>query len=385
MTRQPILLAFGALLLVRFAAAQTITRPEVSIHATIVANGFYNSGRTNNSDVPAFSLTSIPGEPSSSIGGAIRQTRFRIEIRADSVLGGELFGELDTDFFGGQQPSTGGRTHPLLRVRRAYAEIRWPSVSVLVGQEAPPLFGVNPVSVASTGTPLFGAAGNLWLWLPQIRATGWLTPNARVRVGLEGTVLAPNAGEAQSAFATEPDASEIAGRPSLEARLVGRWTAAGREGEIGAGVHQGWLRNGLGERVDSRAVGASAIVPLGSFVEVRGEVFAGEALAGLGGGGVAQNLSGGQPVSTRGGWGQLVLLPASTVELGVGFGFDDPDDDDLGVASARANNQVVAASVTWRPAPVLVGLEVRRIGTRYLTLEDRAMNTHINLAVGIEF
>ena len=47
-------------------------------------------------------------------------------------------GEVDVDFFGGQQPSTGGRTHPIPRLRRAYGELRWSHVSLLVGQEAPP-------------------------------------------------------------------------------------------------------------------------------------------------------------------------------------------------------------------------------------------------------
>jgi hypothetical protein len=156
--------------------------------------------------------------------------------------GAALHGELDVDFHGGQQPSGGGRTHPVLRIRRVFAEARWTGVTLLVGQEAPPLFEISPSSLASSGFPGFASAGNLWLWLPQIRLTGWLTPAARVRLGLEGTLLAPSAGEPQDPFLTQPDRAERSGRPSLEGRIVARWGEGTSLAELGAGGHYGWRR-----------------------------------------------------------------------------------------------------------------------------------------------
>ncbi len=369
-------------------AGQSSGGVDVSIHGSIVLNAFRNSGRTNNVDVPTIAL--LPDQNplgNRSLGAAVRQTRLRVDVRHESVLGGRLFGALDGDFFGGQQPSNGGRTHPLLRLRRAFAEIRWPGGTVLVGQEAPPLFGVSPVSVASTGFPLFASAGNLWLWLPQIRATGWLTRNRAVRLGVEATVMAPNAGEPVEPFLTQPDRAEASGRPGIEARVVGRWRVGGREGEAGIGLHRGWLAAPGGGRISSRAFGASVIAPVARTVEVRGEYFRGQALGGLGGGGIGQTVgTTGAPIRSAGGWVQLVLLPAASVELGLGAGQDNPRDADLSGPTSRSRNRVWSVNATWRPTPVILGIELRRLATSFgVPGSVTATNNHLNLSAGIEF
>jgi hypothetical protein len=62
-----------------------------------------------------------------------------VEVRTTGAEfgGGGLAGELDVDFFGGQQPSTGGRTFPLLRLRRAFAEYSRARLAVFAGQGKP--------------------------------------------------------------------------------------------------------------------------------------------------------------------------------------------------------------------------------------------------------
>jgi hypothetical protein len=364
--------------------AQSASGLDVSVHATMLMSGFRNSGRFNNADVPTVALVGTTG---SAFGGTVRQTRVGLTAAHESVLGGRLFAELDADFFGGQQPSGGGRTHPLLRIRRAYAEIRWPTATLLVGQESPALFGVSPRSIAASGFPQLASAGNLWLWLPQIRLTKWFSEDpARFRVGLEGALVAPNGGEPVDPFLTQPDLAEQSGRPNLEGRILARWRQGGRDGEIGVGGHLGWV-GPEATRVTSRAVGASVVAPMGSVFEVRGEVFSGQALAGLGGGGIGQNLLGGEPVETKGGWVQAVLLPTKEVEVGLSAGVDDPDDGAL-PTTARFRNRAVAANLTWRRAPVVAGFEFRRITTDYRTPAAAgvtARGSHLHLGLGIEF
>ena len=372
------------------AAAQSAQGPEIRFHGLLLVNGFHNSARVNNSDVPTVVLpadTATRPLPESALGASVRQTRVWITATVADFHGAALTGELDTDFFGGQQPSTGGRTHPVLRIRRVFAEIRWPSVSLLVGQEAPPLFEVSPSTLASTGFPGFAGSGNLWLWLPQVRLTGWLTPGSRVRVGLEGTVLAPSAAELQQdAFLTQPDRAERSGRPAFQGRVVARWGEGATAGDVGLGGHYGWLAIPGDSLVSSQALGASARIPLGERLELRGELFTGQALAGLGGGGIAQNLSPtGQPVDTKGGWGQLILRPWHDHEIGVGYGMDDPDDSDL-PATGRLRNTGFAAHVMLRFLPAIVAFEYRLLETRYSTPGpgDRR-NHHLNLAAAFEF
>lgn len=370
-------------------AAQEPAGVDVTLHGTILVNGFRNSATVNNADVPTTVVPPDPADPlaDASLGATVRQTRLRVLASVADFHGAALAGELDFDLFGGQQPSSGGRTHPVARIRRAFAEARWPRLAVLVGQEAPPVFELSPSSPASVGFPGFAAAGNLWLWLPQVRVTWWALPvrPEGIRLAVEGTVLAPSAGEPQEPFLTEPDRAERSGRPGLEGRLRLQW---GDEegGEVSAGGHLGWLAMEDGRREEQRAIGVLARVPVGRHVELRGEFFAGEALGGLGGGGIGQSLGPGGAIATHGGWGQLLVRPVPALEFGLGYGVDDPDDGDAAFAGARLRNEVIAGQATWRVAPVLLGAEIRRMETEYAPADGGVRrNTHLNLAAGLEF
>ncbi|MGH9259848.1 MAG: hypothetical protein ACRD08_08130, partial [Acidimicrobiales bacterium] len=101
----------------------------------LLVNGFYNSAGVNNADVPQLATLDTLGV--SGGGGTVRQTRLGVSLTEPNVLGGGFTGEVDVDFFGGQQPSSGGRTFPLLRLRRVVGTLAWRKVKVLVGQESP--------------------------------------------------------------------------------------------------------------------------------------------------------------------------------------------------------------------------------------------------------
>ena len=363
-------------------AAQEGSRLQGSVHGLILMNAFYTSEDVNNSDVPQFVLPATAGPERSTSSATVRQSRVTLTGLAPEFAGGQLIGELDVDFFGGQQPSTGGRTFPLLRIRKAFAELAWSQFAVLAGQESPPIAEVSPSSIASIGFPGFAGSGNLWLWIPQIRLSADLQPMGGIRLGAEVAALAPTSGEPQGPFVTQPDAAERSGRPFVQGRVRSRWGAGEQEGEISVGGHYGWLRDSTGGLINSSAVVVSVWTPLAGGFELRGEAFTGEALAGLGGGGIGQNMvRNGVPVATKGGWAQLNYRVRS-LELGVGGGIDDPDDDDL-VAASRLRNATFEGHLIWRPLPVVIGLEGRGIRTLYSTGTRSA--GHVNLGIGVEF
>src|SRR5881392_2477485 len=195
-------------------AAQTPPSPPapakrtVELTGLVLVNGFFTNARVNNSDVPQFA-DSLPS--ASAIGGTIRQTRLGLLVTDPDVLRGSFSGEVDVDFYGGQQPSSGGRTFPLLRLRRAVGIVSWPHAQLLFGQESPLVAERSPRSLASVGTPDFATAGNLWLWLPQFRAT--LEQGYTLRLAEQVAVLAPTSGTAQGLFTTQPDSAERSRRP----------------------------------------------------------------------------------------------------------------------------------------------------------------------------
>jgi hypothetical protein len=381
----PLLLALMSV--VTPAAAQ---HPDIQaeVHGMVLLNAFANSDAVNNSDVPQFVLPPPPpgGLPPSGAGATMRQSRVEVRASVAEFAGGRLAGELDVDFFGGQQPSTGGRTFPLIRLRRAFAEFTRGRLAVFAGQESPPIAEINPSSLASIGVPEFAGAGNLWLWIPQVRVGVDVAQASAVRFGVEVAALAPTSGDAQTAFFTQPDIAERSSRPYLQGRLRARWGSGNMQGEVNLGGHLGWLAVGPDERVTSQAAAISVWLPLVSGLELRGEAFTGRAVAGLGGGGIGQNFGlDSAAVTTTGGWVQLNLRPSGSWEIGAGAGIDDPDDEDLDPATQRLRNVAIEGHATWRQAPIVIGGEVRRLETRYGVNPSDVGDTHLNLALGFEF
>ncbi|MGZ9247770.1 MAG: hypothetical protein ACXW61_18440, partial [Gemmatirosa sp.] len=141
----------------------------------------------------------------------------------------------------------------------------------------------------------------------------------------------------------------------------------------------------------SRAVTVDARVTLARGLELRGEGYAGGQLVrGLGGGAIGQAFGRaaagappgalGPPLRDAAGWAQLNWQPHPVLIGGAGCGVNAVDGDDRPV---RQRNAVCAAHVAWRPVqPLLVGLEWRRLRTRYDV--GAFVAHHLNLALGVE-
>jgi hypothetical protein len=366
------------------AGVHSRSRVGVELSGRILMNVFSNDKETNNADVPMYRKQVPVGSLKGGTGMAIRQTSFGIAVTHPEVWGGQFTGDLDVDFFGGQFHSTGGRTFPLIRLRTARAIVDWEHSQLLIGQEMPLISGLNPVSLAAVGVPEFTYAGNLWFWIPQIRYGVHTTGSWRV--GLQGAVLAPTSGDTVGNFLTTYDRAERTNVPYAQARVHFSWGDAETGGEIGFGVHSGAVMDDSNDTRGSSALAADWLIPIGSRFEIRGEAYTGELIRGLGGGAINQNfgIDGITPVSTTAAWTQLNYRLTNTLRIGAGYGFDDPDDDDLAPTGTRFLNTITSMHAHWRPAgPLVFGIEMRTMKTRY-DLSDYP-NRHINLAFGFEF
>jgi hypothetical protein len=388
------------------AEVRTLSRVSLDLTGRALVNAFANSGRGNSSDVPQFVLADgadfPPAEefPRGSVGLSARQTMLGLIVSVADVLGGELIGDVHADFFSVQQPAAAGRVAPTVRLRTLKAQLRWQHAELMVGQEVPLIAGLNPTSTASLGTPTFATAGNLWLWLPQMRAT--LAVGGALRFLLQGAVLAPNSGDPISGTNRDrdADAAERSRRPFVQGRVGMRWGSEEHAGEIGVGVHGGWFARtsatgGRDDMHESWAVAADLLAPLGPLT-LRAELYRGALLRGLGGGGIGQNLGpDGSPLLDRGGWAQLDLRASPTLSLGSGCGADDPRVvlPATGTVSAtRTRNVACEAHLTLRPGgPLFLGVEARRLETTWMArpattaVERKFRSDHVNLAVGFEF
>lgn len=353
------------------------TRMEIS--GRVMMQAFGNTRRVNNVDNPQFVRPDTAGPGLRGGGMSMRQTLIAFRVSSPNVAGAQFNGDLSTDFYGGQFPSSGGRTFPLIRLRVAKAVLRWSRSELMIGQEVPLIAQLNPVSIAASGTPLFATAGNLWLWIPQARLT--LGGMKAKTVAIQLAVLAPTSGDPVGSFETDLDPAERSQRPFVQGRLRYRWEMSERPGEIGCGAHVGWV-NGI--TVRSEAIACDLVAPF-SIAELRAEAYSGQALRGLGGGGIGQSISPtGTAVVDVGGWAQLNINPSPIWGFGAGCGADDPDDLDVAPSSGRQRNVSCAAHFITHPSgPLVVGVEARRIVT---TIGGRRFaNDHFNIAFGFEF
>jgi len=386
------------------STVHTRSRLQLDLTGRIITNFFMTQGRANVVDVPGTALAPTAVREDDAFGVTVRQSRLGAILTVDGVLGGSFVGAVDMDFFGGVQNGPGDRRlFPEPRMRTTSGSLRWSRTEVMVGMEAPLVSQLNPVSLAASGIPLFSGSGNLWNWLGQLRlsqevATTRLGSTA-VSWALQGAVMTPYAAAQASTEPDAVDAGERSNRPAFEGRLRAKWgdsVSRGSDesigdggGEIGVGVHQGWVSNGLGDLVTSYATTVDARLSFTSWLELRGEAYTGRLLRGLGGGGIGQAYGRpetgetiGPPVHDQAGWAQVNARVHPTLLAGAGCGLDVVDDDDR---PTRRRNNSCAGHLLWRPSePVLVGLEYRRIVTEFdpgVTGSAR----HLNLSIGFEF
>jgi hypothetical protein len=144
-------------------ALRTRSRVSLEFSGRALMHVVMNDSRTNNVDVPTVARPDSGTGPQGGMAMTIRQTTLGLAFTASEIAGGTFHGDIDADFYGGQQPSSGGRTFPLVRLRTARGTLEWAKGYVMVGQEQPLISNLDPVSLASVGVPGFTAAGNLWL------------------------------------------------------------------------------------------------------------------------------------------------------------------------------------------------------------------------------
>jgi hypothetical protein len=364
--------------------ADSPRRQSAEISGVLLVNAYYNDDLVNSREVPwlASPRNPIIGERLEALGSTVRQSRVMLSGWASDVLGGTVKGELDLDFFGTRTESS---REPVPRIRRAVGTVRWSHAWLIFGQEALPISPFDPSSYSTVGVPGFTGAGNLSRWMPQVRL-GMLV-GSTLRIGMEAAAVAPRFDSMADEDTPQPDRAELTKRPFVQGRVLTRWGSDATGGEVSFGGHYGWFTSGIDSLGMTHAGTASARFFVTSIVEIRGEAFVGEGLGMLGGGGIDQTLSpDGTPVRTKGGWAQLNLHPAHNIELGGGYGMEDPENDDLDPAAGRSFNVTFELHCHLYAAPLVLAVEYRRLETTYSdAIYDLQTANHLNLALGFEF
>ncbi len=137
------------------------------------------------------------------------------------------------DLWGGDSTSL----NHLLRLRTATIRVDWANTSVSVGQDKPLISPRDPDSLAQVAFSPFTAAGNPWLWQPQVRVERRFNLTESSGVRLQGSLYQTR--ESFSNLPTDYQSSTSAGsRPGWEGRAE-YWKNWGdkRKLEVASGFH----------------------------------------------------------------------------------------------------------------------------------------------------
>jgi hypothetical protein len=313
-------------------------------------------------------------------GGSFRQSIVGFLFRGpNTFLNGKVSGALYLDLFGG----SGQSLNQLVRLRIAKIQVDWDKTTVFFGQDKPLISQREPDSLAQVGVSPLTAAGNPWLWLPQVRLEQRFPLGQRWLWKTEAALLQTN--EYSNVPSSATSLIENA-RPALEARVSARYKRSDdRHAELGAGFHTSTSHfNGFS--VPSRLFTADWFIKPERWLEFKGLFFRGRNFASLGALGGLTQVGTAPPAAIGGigGWAEVRFIPTQRLSFNIYGGQQDDQNRNL-LTGAIAKNQAYAANMTYLLAPNVLGsFEVGQVRTTYLGIGNR-LNNHYDLAIAYLF
>jgi len=341
-------------------------------------NAFADSRQSGGSDYPT--IASAPGPAHA--GATLRQTIIGLEFRGpQAIWGGRVHGSVYMDFFSGTAPLA-----QTVRLRTGSIQIDWASRSVLAGVEKPIFNPREPASLAQVGISPLSGAGNLWLWMPQVRVEQDFSFDHQS--GLRAALGVVQTHEAGPYAGSEPVGNMEASRPGLEGRFEFYHKFDDeRRLEIAPGFHASTTHAG-GFSIPSQVVSLDWFFNPARRLEFSGAYFRGQNVTPLGTGAIRQGFGiqhgAAEPVHTQGGWAQLTIHTLPRLDFHLFSGQQDDRDADA-ITGSIGKNLMFGGNLYFRIAPnVLLGWETSRVRTVYIGQEAR-INNHYDLALGYLF
>lgn len=370
-------------------AEQAQSKVEASQHFPIRVTGmalfntFLNSNGSGGAEYPTFA-TPVPER---SGGATLRQTVLGLDYSGPrTVWGGKVDGSLRVDLFGG----SGQTLDQLVRLRTGTIRLSWKNRSILGGVDKPIISPREPNSLAQVGVSPLSGAGNLWLWIPQVRFeqdfrfSQWAGIRAQVGVVQTGE----GGGTAAGLYGVMPSTAYVEpARPGFESRLE-FFAGNQRRIEIAPALHHS-VSHVAYASVPSDVYSVDWLARPWQFLEFTGTAYTGQNVAPLGTGGIRQgfiilNPGDVRAVRSRGGWGQITLHAGPRVWFDLFSGQQDDRNTDL-ERRAIGKNLVNGANVFFRLAPnVLASFEASQARTSYIG-SGVVLNNHYDLALGYLF
>jgi hypothetical protein len=351
-------------------------RFPVKLNGMVLFNSFANT-RGQQADLDPFIASAGKGNA----GGSLRQSQLGFTFEGPRVVGGQMSGSLQLDFFGG----TGATYNTLVRLRTATVQVDWKNQTFMVGQDRPLLALRAPTSLAQVGYPALSYAGNLYAWQPQTRFEQRFGFGESTGVRLQGSVFQTN--EPTASAGDEYLASLSGSRPALQGRFE-VWRKLGANGRVE--IAPGFSRSDTHvaeASAPSRIFSIDWLVRPMAKVELTGAYFQGRNAAGIGGlrqGYMINAWDKVIAVRAAGGWAQLGYTLTPRLNFNFYGGQESNKEADL-LKGGITRNFVFAGNVIYRIGPnILVGFEASQIRTRFKGVNSLS-NNHYDLSLAYQF
>ena len=369
----------------RRTAEQAQTKVEaankfpIQLNGMLLFNAFANGGTYAKTDTDDdYGFLAGPGKS----GATMRQTILGLKFQGPRLPGdGRINGSVSMDFWGGSSDPQ----FNWLRLRRADISLDWKNRSLSFAQDKPLIAPYQPDSLAEVGIPPLAGAGNLWLWLPQVRYEERLHFGSAS--GLNGQVALiqtkETAATVRRLFADSLEPS----RPALEGRFA-FWHKFDdtRRFEIAPSFHVS-TTHVAGTSVDSRIGSLDWFIVPWSHLEFSGTAFQGQNVASLGALGNGFTIFGNRnarPVKSAGGWAQLAFPITSRLTFNLYSGLQS-DNGDYIAGPYVVRNLTYASNFMYHLGPnVIVSLEAAQARLRAYSGANQIQN-HYDLAIGYLF
>ncbi len=348
-------------------------RLPVTLTGMLLFNTFLNGKGAGGADNPVV----VPPNGGQASGGAtFRQSVIGLKVDGPGLIGGgKVTGAIYMDFFGG-----GTGLNQTVRLRVATLDATWKNTTLGLAFDKPIIAPREPDSLAQVGVSPLTAAGNLWLWQPQVRVEQRISLTEQA--GLRAQFGVYQTAESGTGL-TAPDLARA--RPGYQGRFE-FWAKSGnRRIEIAPSFHVSSTRV-LGQSVPSRIFSIDWLIRPAARVDFTGAFFHGENTGVIGGLRQGVNLINGQAraVGAAGGWAQFTFRATRRATFNLYGGQEDDRNRDLSLG-AVGKNQGYGANIIYRlGSNILTSFESSQMRTTYLGSKT-VVNPHYDLAFAYLF
>jgi hypothetical protein len=352
---------------------------DVEIYGRLKLDAIFDTSRMDTGNYAKWVEPESSNRDDDQFNMTANETRLGLNIKGPDISDTKTSGRVEIDFYG----SGGTENKPNVMMRHAYMNLDWPQnrFSILAGQTSDV---ISPLFPQTLNYSVGWWAGNIGYRRPQIRLTKSYAVNKDVDLKLEGAI-ARTIG--LSGSFTPGDAGEDAGIPSFQARTSVTFPLLPyKPTTIGFSGH--WAKeefdtdaNGTNQKFDSWSLNLDLTQPINEWLTIKGELFHGKNLSAYLGG-IGQGVRNiGTPsvpvydeeIESRGGWVAAELGPWGKWNFNLGFGIDDPQNDDLSAVanSNREYNRMIFGNIIYSiDKNAQIGLELSQWRTQYKDQSD---------------